>query len=64
MPLDVISSEIISECVKKHGNGELFFRPDGLEFEDRRTAMRQAYLETHPELDEQHRLAISKAAMT
>ena len=64
MGLDVISSEIISECVKEHGSGELFFRRDGLEFESRRVEARQAYLAAQTELDEGHRLAISQAAIT
>ncbi len=64
MPLDVISSEIISACLKRYGHGELFFRRDGLEFEDRRAAMRQAYLETHRELKDEYQQSIARAAIT
>ena len=58
------SSEIISECLKRYGEGQLFFRRDGLEFEAQRVRQRQDYLESHPEIDEQHRHAIAQAAVT
>lgn len=64
MAIEILSSEIIPACLKEHGKGELFFRGDGLEFEARRAKVRQAYLASHPEISEKHRLAISKTAIT
>jgi hypothetical protein len=58
------SSEIISECLQKYGNGELFPRTDGLQFEARRAEARRRYLESHPLLDPEHRQAILQAAAT
>lgn len=60
----VNSNEIISECLKEHGKGELFLRADGLEFEERRTKARSKYLESHPEVEPDYREAILKAAIT
>lgn len=64
MPVDIISSEIISECLKEHGQGRLFFRTDGLQFEARRAQLRREYLQSHPETAPEHSEAILKAAVT
>jgi hypothetical protein len=64
MSFEVNSGRIISECLKEHGKGNLFFRADGLEFEERRELARRTYLESHPEIDPAHRQAILKAAIT
>jgi hypothetical protein len=64
MPVDIISSEIIYECLKEHGKGSLFFRTDGLQFEARRAQLRREYLQTRPETTPQHHEAILKAAVT
>jgi hypothetical protein len=64
MPLDVISSEIISECLKEYGKGSLFFRTDGLQFEERRAELRREYLRSHPETKPEHNQAILEAAVT
>jgi hypothetical protein len=58
------SSEIITECLKEHGKGELFPRTDGLEFEARRAEARHQYLETHPQLSSENRQLILQAAAT
>lgn len=60
----VNSNEIISECLKQYGKGELFVRADGREFEVRRVNARNKYLESHPEIEPEHREAILKAAIT
>lgn len=60
----VNSNEIISECLKEHGKGELFRRADGLEFEERRVNARNKYLESHPETEPEYREAILNAAIT
>jgi hypothetical protein len=64
MDIDINSGEIISECLKQYGRGELFARTDGLQFEAQRAEARRAYLEAHPETDPQHREAILNAAIT
>src|SRR6185503_20837454 len=64
MDIDINSGEIISECLKEYGQGKLFARTDGLQFEPRRAEVRRAYLEAHPETDPQHREAILNAAIT
>jgi hypothetical protein len=64
MDIDINSGEIISECRKQHGRGELFARRDGLQFEARRAEVRSSYLEAHPETDPQYREAILNAAIT
>ena len=64
MAFEINSNEIISECSKEYGKGNLFFRMDGLQFEARRAAVRSKYLELHPEIETQHRHAILKAAVT
>ena len=48
MDVEINSHEIISECLKQYGKGKLFFRTDGLEFEERRAESRREYLESHP----------------
>lgn len=58
------SSEIITECLKEHGKGELFARTDGLQFEARRAEARHQYLEAHPQLSSDHRQLILQAAAT
>lgn len=60
----VNSNEIISECLKEYGKGKLFFRADGLEFEKRRTQVRNKYLESHPEVEPEYRGVILQAAIT
>ena len=62
--IDINSGEIIAECLKKYGQGELFARTDGLQFEAQRADVRRAYLEAHPETSPQHREAILNAAIT
>lgn len=64
MDIEVNSSEIISECSKQYGKGSLFFRADGLEFEERRAQARQEYLEAHAGIDPEYREAILTAAAT
>jgi hypothetical protein len=64
MDLDVNSGEIISECLKQHGRGELFARTDGLQFEAQRAEARRLYLEAHPDTESTHREAILNAAIT
>ena len=64
MPVDIISSEIIYECLKEHGKGSRFSRTDGLQFEARRAELRREYLERHPETAPEHREAILQAAVT
>lgn len=61
---EIISSEIVFECLKEHGKGKLFFRTDGLQFESRRAEVRSQYLEAHPEIKTEHREAILKGAIT
>jgi hypothetical protein len=58
------SSEIITECLKEHGKGEIFPRTDGLQFEARRAAARHRYLEAHLQLSSEHRQLILQAAAT
>ena len=62
LQFEVTSDEIICECLKQYGKGELFRRNDGLQFEERRAQIRREYLESHPETT--HRQAIMKAAVT
>jgi hypothetical protein len=64
MNTEISSSEIILESLKEHGKGELFFRADGLEFEERRADTRRQYLESHPEIDAKYLDAMQKAAIT
>jgi hypothetical protein len=64
MIYEINSGEIVSECLKEHGKGQLFFRADGLEFEETRVEARRQYLEAHPEIDAEYRDAIQKAAVT
>ena len=62
--IDVSSYDIIIECRKRHGAGELFPRTDGLEQEERRAAQRRRFLEANPDMSTEHRDAILKAAVT
>ena len=62
--IDVSSYDIIAECRKRHGAGELFPRTDGLEQEERRAAQRRRFLEANPDISAEHRDAILKAAVT
>jgi hypothetical protein len=62
--VDLTSYEIIAECCKRHGLGELFFRTDGLEQESRRAALRQRFLEANPDIGVDYSAAILKAAVT
>lgn|GEM_PF-2294189 len=64
MSVNVISGEIIFECLKQHGQGEFFSRRDGLEFSAARAAARRDYLDSHPEIIPPYRDAILKAAIT
>ena len=59
---EISSGQVISDCLKEHGKGELFFRTDGLQFEERRARVRREYLEAHPETT--HYEAIMKAGVT
>jgi hypothetical protein len=61
---EITSGEIIFECLREHGKGELFLRCDGLQFEEERAQLRRDYLESHPEIKESHRRAILEAAVT
>jgi hypothetical protein len=36
------SYEIVAGCRRRHGAGQLFFRTDGLQQEERRAALRQS----------------------
>jgi hypothetical protein len=62
MNVEANSHEIISECLKHYGKGQCFSRTDGLQFEARRAELRRAYLESHPDLEEEFRKAILAAA--
>ena len=64
MVTETNSSEIIAECLKEYGQGALFPRTDGLQFEARRAAARQQYLESHPQLGPKHRQLILQATVT
>jgi hypothetical protein len=44
--------------------GRIFFRTDGLQFEERRAEMRRTYLETHPEISEEQRRTVLAASAT
>jgi hypothetical protein len=59
-----IVSLIIDSCLKRHGEGQVFYRGDGLAFEARRVARRAAYLEEHPETKPEYRELIEKGAIT
>jgi len=59
---EISSGQVISDCLKEHGKGELFLRTDGLQFEERRARVRREYLEAHPETV--HYEAIMKAGVT
>jgi hypothetical protein len=64
MNVEVNSGEIISECLKEYGKGNLFVRADGLGFEERRAEARRQYLESHAAIDPEYRQAIMTAAIT
>ena len=55
---------IIDECRKRHGEGQVFYRTDGLAFEERRAAKRAAYLREHPETRDEYRELIESAGVT
>lgn len=55
---------IIDECRKRYGEGEVFYRGDGLAFEERRAAKRAAYLQAHPETRPEYRELIEKGGLT
>ncbi len=55
---------IIDECRKRYGAGGVFYRGDGLAFEERRAAKRAAYLEAHPETSPEYRELIEKGGLT
>ena len=55
---------IIGECRKRYGEGEVFYRGDGLAFEERRAAKREAYLRDHPETSPEYRGLIEKGGVT
>ena len=55
---------IISECRQYYGHGQVFYRTDGLAFEERRAAKRDAYLREHPETRPEYRDLIEKAGVT
>jgi hypothetical protein len=56
--------DIIIECRKRHGAGELFPRTDGLQQEQRRAALRRRFLEANPDITASHLDAILRAAVT
>lgn len=58
------SSEIISQCEQNHGQGRVFFRTDGLQFEERRARLRREYLDGHPATRADRRAAILSASAT
>jgi hypothetical protein len=62
--VDVTSYQIIAECRKRHGDGRLFFRTDGRQHEEARDALRQRFLAANPDIGDDHREAILKAAVT
>jgi hypothetical protein len=64
MNVEITSYQLISECLKEYGKGELFFRADGLQSQERRAELRRAHLEAHPNTKAEHRDAIAKAAIT
>jgi hypothetical protein len=64
MNWEITSAQIISECLKEHGKGQLFFRTDGLEFEERRSELRRNYLDARETASPENRAAIVKAAIT
>ena len=59
-----IVSLIIDECRKRHGRGRVFYRGDGLAFEERRAAKRAAYLQAHPETSPAYRELIERGGLT
>ena len=59
---EITSGQIVFDCLKEYGKGELFLRTDGLQFEERRARVRLQYLEAHPETA--HYNAIENAAVT
>lgn len=56
--------DIIDECRRRYGAGELFPRTDGLQEEESRAAQRRRFLEANPDITSEHRAAILKAAVT
>lgn len=55
---------IIDECRKRHGAGTVFYRGDGLAFEERRALKRAAYLQAHPETSPEYRELIERGGLT
>ena len=55
---------IIEECLKRHGEGEVFHRTDGLAFYGWRAIKRAAYLREHPETRPERRELIKSAGVT
>ena len=55
---------IIDQCRKRYGEGEVFYRADGLAFEGRRAAKRAAYLGAHPETRPEYRELIERGGLT
>lgn len=55
---------IIDECRKRYGAGQVFYRGDGLAFEERRAAKRAAYLQAHPETRPEYRELIERGGLT
>lgn len=55
---------IIGECRKRYGEGRVFYRGDGLAFEERRAAKRAAYLRDHPETKPEYRELIERGGLT
>ncbi len=64
MPRRDIVDMIISEARKGYGRGQVFYRTDGLAFEERRAAKRAAYLRDHPETSPEHRELIERGGLT
>ena len=55
---------IIDECRRRYGEGQVFYRGDGLAFEERRAAKRAAYLQAHPETSPEYRGLIAGGGVT
>ena len=64
MGRQAIVEMIIEACRKRYGQGEVFYRGDGLAFEERRAAKRAAYLRAHPETRPEYRELIERGGLT
>lgn len=64
MTTEITSHSITADCLRHFGKGELFYRTDGLQFEQRRADLRRDYLEAHPGTTPEFREAILNAAAT